>query len=333
MKNFLSFVFCLLFLTAPLAVLANAYTLADAERAYVTKDWTTAKAAYSAVCPTLAGSEQVACTYWHTLALSQTGKAADFKAAGKKLDSLISKVSPMDSLYSDLVMTRAQFEIYLKKYKKARESLRHATETAKNPQSPALLQVCGILQNVDKSAETDSLCEAMKNGTLVTVLADSADTAKVAIVKVDSVKTDSVKVDSVKAVLAKADTAKQDSIKPEMVKTDSAKVDTTKMEPVKAELARPDSSKVETAKEAVVLQSAETYSLQVGAFSKKENADMLVAALKSRNIEVHIVERISTDRVLYLVHTVPFPTRKEAMEYGENVLTPLKMEFSPVKNP
>lgn len=319
----------LLSLIMLLAVFANAYTLADAERAYVTKDWATAKAAYSAVCPTLSGTDQVSCVYWHSLALSQTGKAEDFKAAGKKLDSLISKVSPQDSLYSDLVMTRAQFEIYLKKYSKARASLRHSVETARNAKNPAFVQVCNILQNVDKSKETAELCAAISEGTVVAVLVDSTVTDSV-VVKDEPAKVDSLKQDTVKHEVPKQDAVvqvpvKQDTIKQDLVIQDSA------VATIDSSSAPVVEQKVEPAM--VPAAEKETYALQVGAFSKKENAEMLVAALKSRDIEVRIVERTSVDRVLYLVRTKDFGTRQEAMKFGNDVLLPLKMEFSPVKNP
>jgi hypothetical protein len=116
------------------------YTLSDAERAYVAKNWPVANAAYAEVCPTLSGSEQIACSYWQILALSQTGKSREFQSAGKMLDSLLSAISPRDTLYSDLVMTRAQFEIYLKKYAKARETLRRAIEVSSEMKKPILQQ-------------------------------------------------------------------------------------------------------------------------------------------------------------------------------------------------
>ena len=121
------FVFCLLIFCS-----AYSYTLADAEKAYVAKNWVLANTAYAEVCPTLEGNKQIACAYWQILALSQTGKSREFQKAGEMLDSLIQKISPRDTLYSDLVMTRAQFEIYLKKYAKARESLLHTKETSKD---------------------------------------------------------------------------------------------------------------------------------------------------------------------------------------------------------
>lgn len=322
-----------------LAVFANAYTLADAERAYVTKDWATAKAAYSAVCPTLSGTDQVSCVYWHSLALSQTGKAEDFKAAGKKLDSLISKVSPQDSLYSDLVMTRAQFEIYLKKYSKARASLRHSVETARNAKNPAFVQVCNILQNVDKSKETAELCAAISEGSVVAVLVDSTVTDSV-VVKDEPAKVDSLKQDTVKHEVPKQDAVVQVPVKQDTIKQDLVIQDTVVQNPAKPDsaVAAIDSSSapvVEQKVEPAMVPAAEkeTYALQVGAFSKKENAEMLVAALKSRDIEVRIVERTSVDRVLYLVRTKDFGSRQEAMKFGNDVLLPLKMEFSPVKNP
>ena len=248
------------------------YTLSDAERAYVAKNWSVANAAYAEVCPTLSGSEQIACSYWQILALSQTGKSREFQSAGKMLDSLLSAISPRDTLYSDLVMTRAQFEIYLKKYAKARETLRHAIEVSSEMKKPILQQICVLLEKSDPCEETKALCLALQ---------------------------DSAKLDSIKVL--------KDSSKT------SVNVD------------------VSVQSENVVPLEANIYVLQLGAFSKKENALALVEALASRHIQTEIVERTSSEKTLFLVWTKESFSIEEAKKYGERVFIPLKMEYSAVK--
>ena len=266
------------------------YTLSDAERAYVAKNWPVANAAYAEVCPTLSGSEQIACSYWQILALSQTGKSREFQSAGKMLDSLLAAISPRDTLYSDLVMTRAQFEIYLKKYAKARETLRHAIEVSSEMKKPILQQICVLLEKSDPCEETKVLCLALQ----------------------DSAKLDSIKV--LKDSVSKA-------------KTDS----TTKIEVIKDSSKTSANVEVSVQSENVVSLEADVYVLQLGAFSKKENALALVEALASRHIQTEIVERTSSERTLFLVWTKESFSIDEAKKYGERVFIPLKMEYSAVK--
>lgn len=261
------FVFCLL-----ISCSAYSYTLADAEKAYVAKNWVLANTAYAEVCPTLEGNKQIACAYWQILALSQTGKSREFQKAGEMLDSLIQKISPRDTLYSDLVMTRAQFEIYLKKYAKARESLIHAKETSKDSVSSVLLQVCALLEKSDPSVETKELCASLKNPISV--------------------------------------------------------VDSTAIAPKDTLQKKVDSSVVIQEK---VSTSENLYVLQLGAFSKRENAKALQTALYSRGIETVIVEKKSSERNLFLVHSKNAFSKEDAEKYGEKVFSPLEMDFSLVK--
>lgn len=256
-----------------------AYTLADAERAYVNRDWNKANAAYAEVCPTLTGDATIACSYWKILALSQTGKASEFQKARTELDSLLQKISPRDTLYSDLVITRAQFEIYLKQYAKAKETILHAKETSKDSVNLILHQVCDLLKTKDGSEETKTFCESLK----------------------ESKSSDSTTVANVNS---------------------TEKIDSTKTLQEKSSL-----TEIATNKDSV----AEIFALQLGAFSKKENAEALVLALKSRGIKTTVVERITKERTLYLVHSSTFFSRDEAMNYGEKTLAPLNLEFSLVK--
>ena len=86
----------------------TAPTLASAQKAYVNGNWKEAAVAYEVVCPAQPDSTRTECFLWNVLALSQTGVAADFSKAGKRLDSLISKTNPQKAIYADLMMTKAQ---------------------------------------------------------------------------------------------------------------------------------------------------------------------------------------------------------------------------------
>ncbi len=306
---------------------AFSYSLADAQKAYVQKDWKLALAAFQEVCPNLSNkAEQISCAYWHTLALSQTGRAEDFKKAGKKLDSLIAVSSSGDALYAELIMTRAQFEMYLKKYARARVSLRQATECASPDSKPLLTQVCAALEKVDSSQETKTLCEEIR-----TVL--FTETNPEALVSDSTSQTDSI---------LQPQSVVQNTDSNSHIQSDSHdSVSTNAQNSVP--LAEPTASAVssssktsQTAPQNLSTQTTptpETYTIQVGAFGKKENAQAMLVALKSRSIEAHLVERISSTLILYLVQTGTFSTRQDAVEYAQKTFTPLNMEFSVVKNP
>ena len=123
-------------------------TLATAQKAYVNGNWKVAAAAYEQVCPNEPENTRTECYLWNVLALSQTGIAADFSKAGKRLDSLIDKTNPQQAIYADLMMTKAQFQMYLGRYNKAAESLVHAIETSQPHQVTVLQKVCATaLQN------------------------------------------------------------------------------------------------------------------------------------------------------------------------------------------
>ena len=253
-----------------------AYSLADAEKAYVEKNWPLAISAYQEVCPLLAQEKQNSCFYWYVLALSQSGKASDFTKAGKTLDSLLKNMSAQDVLYSDFLMTKAQFEIYLKKYDNARTSLEQAKETSKKENNPLLIRVCRMLFNKDKSEKTEILCNSMEEQKdYVSLVADTTSKGKDTLLPV---------------------TSKNDSL-------------------VKS----------------VKTESESFYTIQVGAFSKKENAEALKLALKSRKIETTIEERISDSRILYLVQSGSFSTKEMAETFAEENFLPLQMEWTVIK--
>ena len=145
------------FTTASFAEVAP--TLASAQKAYVEGKWKDAAAAYEVVCPAQPDSTRTECFLWNILALSQTGVSADFSKAGKRLDSLIETTNPQKAIYADLMMTKAQFLMYLGRYNKAAESLVHAIETSQPHQIDVLKKVCPVIQERARSNELNEACK------------------------------------------------------------------------------------------------------------------------------------------------------------------------------
>lgn len=154
-------------------------TLASAQMAYVNGKWKEAAATYEQVCPVQPDSTRTECYLWNILALSQTGVSADFSKAGKRLDSLIETTSPQKAIYADLMMTKAQFLMYLGRYNKAAESLVHAIETSQPHQIAVLQKVCPVIQERARSSELNEACKNLgKPQAKKTIPAAPAQTAK-----------------------------------------------------------------------------------------------------------------------------------------------------------
>ena len=270
-------------------------SMADAQKAYVAGKWKDAAAAYEAACPKEPDSLKAECYLWNVLALSQTGNAKDFSKAGKRLDSLINKTSPQHRVYADLMMTKAQFQLYMGRNAKAAEALIHAIETSQPHQVTVLKKICSAIQPTVKNPTLDETCKKLD---------EPRETASTAVANVDTVKAvDSTKTDTNKV----AATAAPDTAKP---KPEAAKPDTANVVPPPA-----------------VQPSAEYWYLQLGAFSVKSNADLLVSSLKKQGITGTIEERTGETKTLYLVQTGKFETKEKAIDYGAKKLAPLNVEF------
>jgi cell division septation protein DedD len=76
--------------------------------------------------------------------------------------------------------------------------------------------------------------------------------------------------------------------------------------------------------------SAEYWTLQLGAFGTKANADLLVTNLKKQKITCTVIEQPRGERTLYLVQTGRFETKDQAVDFAANKLAPLKIEFQPL---
>ena len=265
-------------------------TLASAQKAYVNGNWKEAATAYEAVCPTQPDSTRTECFLWNILALSQTGVTADFSKAGKRLDSLIDKTNPQKPIYTDLMMTKAQFQLYLGRYNKAAESLIHAIETSQPHQVTVLQKVCSAVQDRARSEELNEACKNLGNP---------------------------------EARKAKAE--KTATTQPANVESKPAQSSTPSATALSTNQAAPQTSATKPADE------KSSWQLQLGAFSVKSNADLLVNNLKKRNIACTISQNtLESGKTLYIVRTGPFDTKESAVDYGAKKLAPLNVEFRPM---
>jgi cell division protein FtsN len=291
-------------------------TLATAQKAYVSGKWKEAAAAYEQVCPTQADSARTECYLWNILALSQTGVAADFSKAGKRLDSLIDKTSTQKPIYADLMMTKAQFQMYLGRYNKAAESLIHAIETSQPHQVTVLQKVCSAVRERTRNEELNEACNNL---------------GKPKVAKPANAST----TEQAKATNAPAKASTTSATATSTAATTNAPAASAAATPTAATTtATTAAPKVTVPAETKSEQSAGTSSawqLQLGAFGVKSNADLLVNNLKKRNIACTITENtLESGKTLYIVRTGPFDTKENAVDYGAKKLAPINVEFQPM---
>lgn len=291
-------------------------TLATAQKAYVSGKWKEAAAAYEQVCPTQADSARTECYLWNILALSQTGVAADFSKAGKRLDSLIDKTSTQKPIYADLMMTKAQFQMYLGRYNKAAESLIHAIETSQPHQVTVLQKVCSAVRERTRNEELNEACNNL---------------GKPKVAKPANAST----TEQAKATNAPAKASMTSATATSTAATTNAPAASAAATPTAATTtATTAAPKVTVPAETKSEQSAGTSSawqLQLGAFGVKSNADLLVNNLKKRNIACTITENtLESGKTLYIVRTGPFDTKENAVDYGAKKLAPINVEFQPM---
>lgn len=280
-----------------LASAAFAQTMADAQKAYVAGNWKEAAAAYEAACPKEPDSLRAECYLWNVLALSQTGDAKSFKTAGTRLDSLIKTTNPQKAIYADLMMTSAQFRLYLGKYDKAAEDLIHAIETSHPHQAIVLQKVCSAVKAKVHSENLIERCNLLSNP------------------------------DSLTAMQAKLQQPKEQSANSQQAVVDSSKIvkPAPAVEQVKTESQTPKPAVVQAE-----TTNKEYWTLQLGAFGTKANADLLVTNLKKQKITSTIVEQPRGERTLYLVQTGKFDSKDQAVDFAANKLAPLKIEYQPL---
>ena len=278
--------------------------MADAQKAYVAGNWKEAAAAYEAACPKEPDSLRAECYLWNVLALSQTGNAQSFKVAGKRLDSLIQTTNPQRAIYADLMMTSAQFRLYLGKYDKAAEDLIQAIETSHPHQTVVLQKVCQAVKAKVKSEDLNDRCNLLSNP-------------------------DSLKALQAAKTAPAAQPAKVAAPAPQPAAPEPAPaVEQPKEQPKAAPAPAP--APVATAPAAPATTTAEYWTLQLGAFGTKSNADLLVSNLKKQKISCTIIEQTRGEKTLYLVQTGKFETKDQAVDFAASKLAPLKIEYQPL---
>lgn len=283
-----------------------AQTIADAQKAYVAGNWKEAAAAYEAACPKEPDSSRAECYLWNVLALSQMGSAQSFKIAGNRLDSLIKTTNPQRAIYADLMMTSAQFRLYLGKYDKAAEDLIQAIETSHPHQAIVLQKVCKAVKAKVKSEDLNDRCNLLNNPDSLKAL-QTASQAKAA------------------PVAQPAAPVTQPAVsEPAPKPAQPAPVVEQPKPAVQAAAPAPAPVPATTA------PAQEYWTLQLGAFGTKSNADLLVSNLKKQKISCTIIEQPRGEKTLYLVQTGKFETKDQAVDFAASKLAPLKIEYQPL---
>ena len=288
--------------TQPADSSAKATAMASAQKAYVAGNWKQAAALFEEACPNEPDSVRTECYLWNILALSQIGSAKDFSKAGKRLDSLIQTTNPQKAVYADLMMTKAQFQLYMGRNEKAAEALIHAIETSQPHQAVVLQKVCAVVQSKVKNPTLEETCKRLSEPT-AQAEPKSEQSAPVAAV----------------------DTAEQPK------KAEETQPAAPKVPEAPAPAVQPASSAASTPAATVKNEPAkgqeEFWILQLGAFGMKANADLLVSNLKKQGITGTIEERVGETKTLYLVQTGKFETKEKAIDFGAKKLAPLNVEF------
>ena len=283
-------------------------TIADAQKAYVAGKWKDAARLFEQACPNEPDSTRTECYLWNVLALSQIGAAKEFGIAGKRLDSLIKKTNPQKAVYADLMMTKAQFQLYMGRNEKAAEALIHAIETSQPHQAVVLKKICKAVQPKVKNATLDETCKRLDEP----VPAQQPETVA------QPVKDTAATVQPANEQPAAQDTTPAPAAEP----VKPAPTDTVaKATPAPAVQPEKPVPAAEPAPE------KEYWILQLGAFSQKGNAELLVKNLKKQGITSIIEERPGETRTLYLVQTGKFDSKEKAIDFGASKLAPLNVEF------
>ena len=297
--------FFILFTLLSTSLLAQ--TLADAHKAYVAGNWQEAAKAYEVACPGEPDSLRAECYLWDILALSQTGTTKLFKVAGHRLDSLINTTPPERPVYSEMLLTKAQFMLYMGKNARAAEILIQAIDNSKLEQAVVLQKVCSAVLSRAPHQELDAKCKTVKDSSFYRQSEKVASQAVAPAPVVEPTPT------------------------PKPVQQAEAKP-VVKPEPKPAPQPEPKPApKPVTKPEAKVQDNTPYWTLQLGAFGVEANAKLLAENMQKQGLESRIETRIGESRTLYLVQTGKFSSKEAALDFGAQKLAPLKMDFQAVQ--
>lgn len=280
-------------------------TLADAHKAYVAGNWQEAATAYEVACPNEPDSLRAECYLWDILALSQTGTTKLFKVAGHRLDSLINTTPPEKPVYSEMLLTKAQFMLYMGKNARAAEILVQAIDNSKQEQAVVLQKVCSAVLSRAPHQELDAKCKAVKDSSFY------SQSEK----KVSQAVAPAPVVEPTPASKTEAKQVTQPEPKPAP-------------KPVVQPAPKPEPA---TKPETHIQDKAPYWTLQLGAFGVEANAKLLVENMQKQGLESRIETRIGETRTLFLVQTGRFSSKEAALDFGAQKLAPLKMDFQAVQ--
>lgn len=301
--------FFILFTLLSTSLLAQ--TLADAHKAYVAGNWKEAADAYEVACPKEPDSLRAECYLWDILALSQTGNSKLFKVAGHRLDSLINTTSPEKPVYSEMLLTKAQFMLYMGKNARAAEILIQAIDNSKPEQAVVLQKVCSAVLSRTPHQDLDAKCKSVKDSSLY-------KTAQAKPAQTKPAQASPAAAPEPKPVAAAPATPAATPAKP----VAPAPV----VEPTPTPVPKP-APKPETK----IPDGAPYWTLQLGAFGVEANAKLLAENMQKQGLESRIETRIGETRTLFLVQTGKFPTKEAALDFGAQKLAPLKMDFQAIQ--
>ncbi len=280
-----------------------AQTLADAHKAYVAGNWQEAATAYEVACPKEPDTLRAECYLWDILALSQTGTTKLFKVAGHRLDSLINTTPPERPVYSEMLLTKAQFMLYMGKNARAAEILIQAIDKSKLEQAVVLQKVCSAVLSRAPHQELDAKCKTVKDSSFYR--------------QGEKVATQAVAPAPVVEPAPTPKPVQQAEAKPAV-----------KPEPKPAPQPEP---KPAPKPEVKVQNNTPYWTLQLGAFGVEANAKLLAENMQKQGLESRIETRIGESRTLFLVQTGKFASKEAALDFGAQKLAPLKMDFQAVQ--
>ena len=290
---------------------ATVPTLADAHKAYVAGDWKEAADAYEVACPKEPDSLRGECYLWDILALSQTGNSKLFKVAGHRLDSLINTTSPEKPVYSEMLLTKAQFMLYMGKNARAAEILIQAIDNSKPEQAVVLQKVCSAVLSRAPHQDLDTKCKSVKDSSLY-------KTAQAKPAQTKPAQASPASAPEPKPVAAAPATPAATPAKP----VAPAPVVEPTPTPVPKSAPKPETK---------IPDGAPYWTLQLGAFGVEANAKLLAENMQKQGLESRIETRIGETRTLFLVQTGKFPTKEAALDFGAQKLAPLKMDFQAIQ--
>lgn len=262
----------------------------DAQKAYVSGNFSAAADAFDAACPDLEIAKRSECALWGVLARSQTGNAKDFARAKKKLDSLILATPDSLPVFSDLYMTRAQFELYLKRPDLSFHSLETAFAKAEKRQLGVIFQVCQSLYKASPMDSVQSLCASIQRAKSEAPKTDTSAAGSTVPAKTDS---------TLPAQSSAAEISSSSTVPPEAASSSSRAAETWTLQvgafgnPSNAEiLANTLKAKNSDVRILEPANGGTLYRVQIGSFESREQAlEYGKSVLDSLHLEFNPVKK------------------------------------------